>query len=491
MRKLLLAVWLITTIPVFSQQKLTPLPGPLFSKMIVRDITYAITGEATPASGIKVDLSKPEGTITGTFPTPRHKYLDLFGFEFKGGVTDKNFSLLKGFKTFNTAGELKLLFHYIPYSNSAFYLPGQVPILVSKLKLLEDKQTAVKDSFYAIATIFNRYISTNFADAKEKDESLPEPERLNPYVLMYFLSRHVYGATMSDAQNATQWLTCVQTALPANDGSISNYLPLLFADYEKYKKLAQTIGEEVDKAAISNAAPVYTSKHYRWWTLAPLVRGEKTNEFRKKFENRDSLYFAPNSYLSYGLTLYYNRYWLGRNYAHYLRPGISLRHTNNLAALSLANFETRSPLMTNGSQVTQKVKTGGYYNYDDINSGSAIDVTMDYYFLPLQTFYPGFYLSMNAQSSTLYRLQNVAGRQTDNFRLSLETGLVFNITSREKDKERNLLSILTYFRHEDLTDKLRTDIPTGITETKQAFLDRNISFGFRVGIPINLPQRSQ
>ena len=74
--------------------------------------------------------------------------------------------------------------------------------------------------------------------------------------------------------------------------------------------------------------------------------------------------------------------------------------------------------------------------------------------------------------------------------MGAEGGLVFNISGREKDKEKNLFSILFYVRHEDLTDKRRTSKITGILESKDDFLKRNLSLGIKVGIPINLPQSS-
>jgi hypothetical protein len=45
--------------------------------------------------------------------------------------------------------------------------------------------------------------------------------------------------------------------------------------------------------------------------------------------------------------------------------------------------------------------------------------------------------------------------------------VVFNINNREKDK--SLLSVIPYFRYEDLTDNVRTPIKTGIAETEKDF----------------------
>ena len=81
-----------------------------FDKLVIQDITYSIFGESTPVAGIEVDISKPEASLSGIIPLNKDKSL-LLGLDFKGGITDKSFSLLKGYNTFNTAFEFKLSFY--------------------------------------------------------------------------------------------------------------------------------------------------------------------------------------------------------------------------------------------------------------------------------------------------------------------------------------------------------------------------------------------
>ncbi|MCX2483525.1 hypothetical protein [Pedobacter sp. MR2016-24] len=112
---------------------------------------------------------------------------------------------------------------------------------------------------------------------------------------------------------------------------------------------------------------------------------------------------------------------------------------------------------------------------------------VDIYILPLISFVPGLYLSGNISQSDLYHLNTVIGRADDNVKVGGEGGLIFNINNRDKDK--TLLSIISYFRYEDLTDSRRTSIITSIQESKDDFQQRNISFGVKVGIPITLPKK--
>src|SRR5688572_25254672 len=92
--------FLLASPTAFAQ---TVLPDTAFDRMVIRDITFAIVGENTPVTGIKIDVSKPEGTISGMFPLRKGTSATILGFELKGGVTDKNFSFLKGLNNANSA----------------------------------------------------------------------------------------------------------------------------------------------------------------------------------------------------------------------------------------------------------------------------------------------------------------------------------------------------------------------------------------------------
>src|SRR5687768_14590427 len=116
----LITVILLGASKAFSQLP-DPLPDSAFDRMVIRDITLAIVGENTPVTGVKIDVSKPEGTISGMFPLRKGTSQWILGFELKGGVTDKNFSFLKGFDNANSAYEFKPSIHFIPNWNSAAY----------------------------------------------------------------------------------------------------------------------------------------------------------------------------------------------------------------------------------------------------------------------------------------------------------------------------------------------------------------------------------
>src|SRR5690606_27608630 len=125
-----------------------------------------------PVSGIKVDLAKPEATVSATFPSKKNPGI-LIGFDLKAGVTDKTFSIFKGLSDFNTAFELKPALHIIPSWNSAWYLPSQSLLAKAKNENVLTHFLVQQDTFYAAAIVYNKHLAS-FGQLIDKTKSLPD-----------------------------------------------------------------------------------------------------------------------------------------------------------------------------------------------------------------------------------------------------------------------------------------------------------------------------
>jgi hypothetical protein len=157
----------------FGQNKKRVLEPQAFDKMIVRDITYAIVGEQTPTSGVKLDISKPEATVSGVFER-KDKLVALIGFDFKGGITDRNFSIFKGFNSFNTAFEARTSFHIIPAVSSASYgtsseAAARRYVIGLNNTLLQQKVDLFRDTFYVAALIRRQHLGMLYIGKSEAD----------------------------------------------------------------------------------------------------------------------------------------------------------------------------------------------------------------------------------------------------------------------------------------------------------------------------------
>ncbi|RYD59165.1 MAG: hypothetical protein EOP56_02740 [Sphingobacteriales bacterium] len=475
-----------------------PLPKDIFNRMIVNDITYAIVGEHTPVSGIKVDVSKPEATISGVFRPKKDKAISLIGFEFKGGVTDRNFSFLKGNGEFNTAFEIRPSFYIIPERSSGKY--GVCPaassmsdLINARHDLADKNRLALRDTFNVLAFLRHHHMAplTDWEAAPAlAAASLTDAQK---EILIYFIetSQGSPGFGLTKDKSTAQILAKMPDLnAPGGSTDMKKYNDKVFLAYEKYKKAEEDADEALISKKIANASHIWTKKSYWWYTVAPFARTEKVNQYYTKYEGKDSLYFKPDYQFYGGLSLYANHYIVfPKKTAHLIRFGLTGSYANNLTTLTSFNYETATPFFAQGQSVTDKVKAGTAYNNDDIKTALMGQVNLEYYLLPLNTLVPGFYFSSNLNVSDLYKLPKIAGRTEDMTQFSLETGLVFNVNSREKDKEKSIFSLLFYIRHEDLTDKRRTPVATMIEESKEEFMKRNVSVGVRVGIPINLPQR--
>jgi hypothetical protein len=491
-----------------------PLPDSLFNKMIIQDISYAITGEAIPVTGLKIDVSKPEGIISGAFPIKKMGALKNISFDIKGGVTGQNFNFLKGFKNVSGAFEARPSFHFVPSCSSGKY--GYPPkstqnklLVIANNRLVDQEYSLIKDSLDVIKLLKDYHtepltdIKSGIEKKRKKQDKkhtvlpldltiLDEPG--NRKIAIYFVNKICKEVKPALAENASKdeilnRLGKIEIDTNARDkGYLLGYKQEVYTYYKLYT--SRSSYETQNKLKIQNSADLWTKKSYYWFTLSPFVRGESINAYHNKYQGQDSLYFKSENTWYYGGTGMFNLYHLyPKKLAYLLRISATLSHSNNLAALSPFGYETTSPMFQVGSSVTQKTSSGTAYTFDQIKYGFLKSASLDYYFLPLKTFIPGAYISANFNNSKLYNLPDYLGRENDNWLIGAEGGLIFNINSRESGKEKNILSILAYIRHEDLTDKRRTSIKTGIEESSDDFNKRNYRLGLKVGIPINLPQK--
>lgn len=499
----LLAFVLLGTLSAHAQSTADPkqdLFSQSFSRMIVQDITYAIVGENAPVSGVKIDVSKPEGTISAMFPNKAPKWyfpFEIFGFELKGGVADKNFSFFKGTNA-NAAFEFRPSFHTITWGNSALYGYGNEAkankkLVIANNDLVLQQSIRQRDTFFVLTELYNHHFQV-LKSPKKGPTGIVAADRhkkIAEVLLQKLLDNK--SITVDSKLTWDQVLKLLPQATVDGNGSINtdkDYYPELVELYKKYEKADKKRKDnELDKM-VANSDGLWTRKRYSWWSFNPFVKTEKVNEYYTTFEDKDSLYFKPDYRWTYGVSVYFNKYWLTPNkIAVLLRGGPSLAYSNNVSNLSSFNYEIRTPFFQNGSSQTEKIKTGTAYNNSAIKEGWERQLVAEFYLLPLNSFVPGLYLAGNIANSDLYKLPGVVGRADDTWKAGAEGGLVFNINNREKDK--SLLSIITYFRYEDFTDKTRTDAITGIEEPRRDFQKRNIGMGIKIGIPITLPRRTE
>lgn len=166
----------------------------VFDRMIIQDINHAITGENAPVTGVKIDVSKPEGTVSGTFPLNEEGSL-LFGFDLKGGVTDKSFTFLKGYSKLNTAFEFRPALHVMPSMSGGKYLPSKAVIAIAKNELVMAQFSGMVDTFKVVRSIYNTHL-INFPKLQDNIPS-PAPLTTQQIKILFAVVKDVLKADVS------------------------------------------------------------------------------------------------------------------------------------------------------------------------------------------------------------------------------------------------------------------------------------------------------
>ncbi|MES2827379.1 MAG: hypothetical protein V4687_04470 [Bacteroidota bacterium] len=499
LKMVILVPLLALSVTLKAQDKVKVLPPEAFNRMIVQDITHAITGESTPVTGIKVDVSKPEATISGMFPLKSKRWFapDIISFDLKGGVTDKTFSFFKGSGSAGSAYEFKPSIHFFPAWSSAFFgkPPKNIPAktyTISKNNLVVAEKNRVLDTIYTITFLYNHYLkNVKIYNPYPRDYSPVDSvidsiaANLIPKVL------NQPGLKLPGGLDRANILSYLPQTDTDGDNLLKpgTYYEKLIILFNKYEKRYDNLDDEYLDKQIANASDLWTKKQYYWFTVSPILRSDKVNEYQTKFKGRDSLYFKSGFRWSYGVSASMNFYSVWpKSWAILIRPSFSLMKTNNMNNLTPYNYETRTSFFQYNTAITQKIRANSAYNNFDIIEGTEKQLSCELYILPIKSLFPGGFISANISNSRLFKLATTKDRQDDDFKAGLEFGFVFNINNKEKDK--TFLSILPYFRYDDLTDKLRTSTTTGLEETRKDFQDRNMSMGIKVGIPITLPKKT-
>ncbi len=130
---------IVATHNVMAQQTLRPMPpdpgdkgyvrtiqSKSFDKMITQHVTYAITGENIPTGGVKVDLTKATGTLTGFIYNPNGMDVSI---DVGVGVTEGSSALFSSYDNLHSDFNLTANLIYIPFRSSAGMEPASQDVI--------------------------------------------------------------------------------------------------------------------------------------------------------------------------------------------------------------------------------------------------------------------------------------------------------------------------------------------------------------------------
>jgi len=215
----------------------------VFDRMIIQEISHSITGENAPVTGIKIDVSKPKGTVSGTFPLNKEGSL-LFGFDLKGGVTDKSFNFLKGYSALNTAFEFRPALYVMPSMSGGKHLPSKAVIVIAKNDLVKAQFSAMQDTFKVMRSIYIAHL-INFPKLQD---DVPPPAPLTPLQIqiLFALVRDVLKADLHGLIDTSSEAAILAKVPQIESQNLSNDEHMKSSTTESYGyKFTQEILEEV------------------------------------------------------------------------------------------------------------------------------------------------------------------------------------------------------------------------------------------------------
>jgi len=314
MRLILLLFFAFTSLIIYCQTDDLPMNSSDFNAQIQTDIEYAIFGESNAFSGIKVDLVKPEASVSGVFKKKDWEW-SLFGLELSGKVKNNEFSLFKGFRDAGSAFSLKGSLHRAAFrcqNNSRGFLNQDKLIYEAEIARLNKLINAKQDSFCVAMKIFNLYISN---EDKFKQYEVPISNYCsmnsfrNSQLLVHFVNKIITGKRdkVDTSMSITKIVDAIEFLILDDSGKITEetYYPVLFSLYEEYKDFdISDLEPQIEKTNIETADKYWKSKNYNWWSFTPSITVENVNQlYSQTTSTGDSTFAKKDNEIYYGGTV--------------------------------------------------------------------------------------------------------------------------------------------------------------------------------------------
>lgn len=492
----------LISIYCLSQEK-TEVPilkSEAFDKTISQNITYAITGENVPTGGLKVDLTKATGTVTGYLAGKNVDYSLDIGL----GITEGSSALFNSYKNLHSDFNATLNIIYIPHSSSAKMYVTDANILRRTFASYESKLTTNRnDSLLCVILIAmshklkvidenGKEILLNIKEFVTKEieasEQLEEDEKKDIKSKALALvdradlitNPKCYAASLtSDQQKLVKdlvkryFLETISTddlcqmlrdLSTKGDACLSH---LLLDDLLNVVNKYIGTSETNDNYQIKYASTYWTIKNLHWWTLSPFVKRQGFSLFEQDILQRDD-----TSSTTYGAGIRYNWLWDMRKGLVYVRTGIDIFRANNLSDFKKVEYIEQDSVTSSGSKSLYSESKGISYTGDTLSHKVGYKFSLEFYvFFSKKNFVPGIYGRFDYTISKAY---------DKNYIPILEFGAPFNINS--SDKKKSVVSIAPYIRYENLN---AVDDPEIENEIKR----KDFLMGIRVGLPISIASR--
>lgn len=469
-----------------------------FDKMVSRHITYAITGEQNPTSGIKVDLTKATGTLTGFIIND--KGFDLL-IDLGLGVTEGSVAIFDSYKKLHSDFKATVNFVFTPRMSSAKMYPRIADIirtsrtfykknlytnktdsLLTVLLILKAHELKVKNdsnklyAFDPLAYFDEQLRDLKLADDKEYQESVAYVKSVMDTVSQITSDGFKDEDTVklsSIRQKLLRDLAKRYFPLVKTNKLVKMYdtlsllegrSDLMLADLIKTMNEIMSGPEENVNYQLALAEKYWTVKNLKWFTVAPFVRRQGFSLFDQSALNR-----TDTSSITAGVGVRYNQLMDWSTGLFHWKFGFDFFRASNLTDFTKVEYVQQDSITASKGKYLYSEKKGVSYTGASLDYGLGFTFSIEaYLFISKRNFFPGLYAKYDITQSKVLKNDNIS---------SFEFGFPFNINS--PDKSKSVVSVAPYMRLANLRAVDDPEIPNEIEQD-------DFQIGLRIGLPISI-----
>jgi hypothetical protein len=490
MRNRILSLTFLLAISTVLYSQTNYISDGAFRKMMQDQYRFAIVGSQVPVSGLKVETANPSITLKGNIVSSKYRAF-IMNLELQGGLSDGVMQLFSGQKT-SSYFKGTLGFNFLFSKNKGYYndlseTEKKMTNHAIKKNLLA--LTAQMDTFAVIKIITdhkrfhdaNFFNFTRFADEVEdfasKSLELDDLKRIDirskSQWLLYYkaLIRAMlvsYGADSSDNDDAI--LTDFRTKV-ANVDNTTIKTKQILTDYDRlydlFLKEYDAHNNRQYDFEIALTKFNWNAKSIGWINISAIAANSRFWVYNDGYKTPiDENSFTP------GVTISYNRFKTFKEPHRYrfFRFGTTLQRVNNLPELE--KFSYKEETVINAPPATLTKKTEGTAYRGNLAQEFGYDIFLETYIATFgSAMVPGVY------AKPVFRHSKAWLNPTQ---MSLDLGLVWSITSSDKDA-KSLLTIVPYMSWSNVLDGY-----SNVAKTEKSYASDRFSFNVKFGVPFNL-----
>jgi hypothetical protein len=460
-----------------------PLSSAAFGKMMRQHYSFTIVGNNTPATGVKIETSKPSITLKGNIYNSRYKKL-IVNLELTGGLNEGNMNIFSNRKLDGyLKGSVGVNYH-LKYNSAKYFIDKPSKALLLKAIWQNRESVASQlDTLIVLKNIIRNVLAKDITlddivaaiviERNNPDYTMDSYKDRQPVAkpsikkLIVGILRKYYpkaDASWPDQKLYSEFRACMDT-LQCEYVNVKK----LVDDQNILDKLLEEenyLDEKQWSYEIEAFKSVWGSKRITW--VNATLTG--TNDNFKIYDAavlKDTFSFLPGFNISFNFL----RKWKESYRFAYWRLGAAIQRTNSIVDLPKMDYKKEETIEVTATEKLMKEKTGTAY-IGELAHSECYSFYFEGYMQPWSSEYiPGLYGKIEYKHADVWLNMN---------KVALDLGIIWNITNGDKEA-RNILSVIPYASWSNIAKEYKKADKLEYKKRSELF-----SIGVKFGVPINL-----